>query len=929
MFIRQVGSVSQDLIVATNSSFLNYQIIDGIDAGDRYQGIFVTNGTRRLSEALRPDFVTNGRSTFLLNDDKVLFEGITAPPTPGIEGTIELIQRDGTTSRWTFGPGGLISPTLADPNPSNLQGPGWGEPLPVGHIRPISIAGDDVFTESNRGQSGLVVTWSNPLGPSNRPTLVGASYSYQFIGPLGIETLEGATVNVPAAEPSLRRNPNLQVVQITLPGAGATLEDGIGERQSLGVITGTLRGGISFAWGSSDRIQLPAFYIDANGVLRFGGNSSVNVPAPTGGLIDIRGRLVSGSVVELEFRRWEEEVEVDDDTGGFSYESAIAIPGGPSELRLNADYLTYVREAEPNQVTFVSGHTITRGLTVDLLTPASTINIDSPVKVAVDEDIDLRATNINIRATMTSPDRLSIGRSQVARERLSIEPDYVNPYLRTPSVPSLYSFSQIRAGRAVAVVRNFGPGLGGQLTAIEPLPGFQGFGYNPSIPPVVTISGGGGSGATAVAVVSPAGTITGYLVTSPGSGYTGIPTVAVAPPIPQSRATARVVSIDAATGQVLQVEVLDPGYRYQALPRVVITPPSRDGFGVQATARAILDPEGRIVSIEIVNPGSGYTERPEVIVAEPSPPAMAERLTIAAAAAANVFEIYVGDDFGTPTPRGLARISANGSLSTQAEGIQITAILPPPVGSTAVNQQITLGPGASGAFPENFNPVGVALAGFGIREGTRVQAWDPATNTATVPLGSIASTLATPANVSLGVRSESLYLEATQADVVFEGLVNVDKQSYLFNSLPSVRHLAPFTFTTRSAATGELTGTIEGSVVDVVPGNDARTPLTGSTAFHDIDLRTRIDSLRVRAASSASDPQGPFPYRLSIEEIDRISLDAVAASSGPISVTAANGLVLTSAIDTDGDISLVARTNQIDTFANLQVTAPVRTRFGQ
>lgn len=48
-----------------------------------------------------------------------------------------------------------------------------------------------------------------------------------------------------------------------------------------------------------------------------------------------------------------------------------------------------------------------------------------------------------------------------------------------------------------------------------------------TVAPVVTISGGGGSGATAVAVLSDGatGTLTGFTITNPGTGYTSAPTI--------------------------------------------------------------------------------------------------------------------------------------------------------------------------------------------------------------------------------------------------------------------------------------------------------------------------------------------------------------------------------------------------------------------
>lgn len=52
-----------------------------------------------------------------------------------------------------------------------------------------------------------------------------------------------------------------------------------------------------------------------------------------------------------------------------------------------------------------------------------------------------------------------------------------------------------------------------------------GSGYNPASPPSVTISGGGGTGATGVASVSGAGNVVSVAVTNPGSGFTSAPTV--------------------------------------------------------------------------------------------------------------------------------------------------------------------------------------------------------------------------------------------------------------------------------------------------------------------------------------------------------------------------------------------------------------------
>ena len=51
--------------------------------------------------------------------------------------------------------------------------------------------------------------------------------------------------------------------------------------------------------------------------------------------------------------------------------------------------------------------------------------------------------------------------------------------------------------------------------------------YKSALPPTVTITGGGGSGATGTAVVSATGIVTGITVTAGGTGYTSAPSVAI------------------------------------------------------------------------------------------------------------------------------------------------------------------------------------------------------------------------------------------------------------------------------------------------------------------------------------------------------------------------------------------------------------------
>jgi hypothetical protein len=1008
VYLRQVASQTQDLIVDTSSNFLNYKIIDDIDG--RYQQLFVTNGTLRTErDPLRPiaarpyeETANNVRSEFQLTDGEVL-DGTAFNP---ITGTIYYTQNDGTQSRWTY--------SIVGTSTRAFVGPGFsGVALPKGHIRPTEVGlldrNDDDFTgDYDVWQDSMYVDWTDRPNPFNDQKL---DASYSTTDTVGVRT--GFTIGTPACEPTLvrfdpsMRNGNVlvddqaepiqyQVVQVAMPWAHSALQDGVSERQSLGIIPGTFKGelgAIKVTWSDGIVRDLPAFRADVNGVLRFNtylpdpdqdyigsvykDSSWYFAPDPNGsgfsmGIVDVRGTIRTDGILELEFRKWnyvDTNEGFTDETGteweGFEYLWGRDLVAGPGRVVVDdVSYLTYTRDAEPNTATFFAGQTITREVTVDLLTPGSTVNIDSPIVVDPTirsyfnyvtperlqlPDIDLRATNVNVRATMTTPDRIAIGRSQVSRERLSIPPDDVNPYLFSPSMPSLLDREapeppimpnggspEIRQAAAIAEVN-----AAGQVSSLVLLPGYEGYGYDPSNPPTVTISlPAPGSGnvtsipATARALVGRDGRLTGFVITNPGRNYPATlsqrPVVTIAAPIPQTAAVARVAEINAATGQIVRIDVLDPGYRYHAPPRVIVAPPDLTSFGVQATARAVLDNEGRLASIEVVDPGWGYVQRPVVTIAAPSPIAMAERIMVDAEVRGNVYEIYVGDDFGTDLPRGLAKLSANGTISTQPTSISITAVLPPPFGQRAedVEQQVVLAPVGGGQFPAGFSPVGVALSGVGIRQGTRVLAWNPTTFTANLPPLSVSASVTLPITGQLSARALSLYLEATTADVYLEGLVNVEKQSYLIHSPPAAAYLTPFSLTTRSAVAGIQSGVLEGGTIDITLGNDAQTPLAGSTAEHVVDLRTRIDSLRVRAGSSPTDPRGPYPYLLSIEEEDQFSLDAVAASSLPISLSALEGIDITSAVVTDGDFSINVQSLDADR-TNLRITAPIQTRYGK
>jgi hypothetical protein len=71
----------------------------------------------------------------------------------------------------------------------------------------------------------------------------------------------------------------------------------------------------------------------------------------------------------------------------------------------------------------------------------------------------------------------------------------------------------------------------------------SGSGYNPASPPSVTITGGGGANAAATAIVY-GNTVTQVIMTNVGNNYTSVPTIAIAaPPTPTGNTTATAIGV--------------------------------------------------------------------------------------------------------------------------------------------------------------------------------------------------------------------------------------------------------------------------------------------------------------------------------------------------------------------------------------------------
>ncbi len=127
--------------------------------------------------------------------------------------------------------------------------------------------------------------------------------------------------------------------------------------------------------------------------------------------------------------------------------------------------------------------------------------------------------------------------------------------------------------------------------------------------PIVTITGGGGTGAKATATQFN-GVVTSITIANPGSGYTSEPTITIAPPpFPPKKATA---TSQVVNGFVVGSKITDAGFGYDAPPSVLLV----GGGGTGATATATVQ-NGVVTAITITNPGTGYISAPLVRIASP------------------------------------------------------------------------------------------------------------------------------------------------------------------------------------------------------------------------------------------------------------------------------------------------------------------------
>ena len=148
-----------------------------------------------------------------------------------------------------------------------------------------------------------------------------------------------------------------------------------------------------------------------------------------------------------------------------------------------------------------------------------------------------------------------------------------------------------------------------------------------------------------------------------------------------------------------------------------------------------------------------------------------------------------------------------------------------------------------------------------------------------------------------GAMAGALAVDAQSTDVRFEGDVSAASQAYFLSAQGSADQ---YEFTTRSSTTGTQTGLLSGDTVAFTLGQPG-----GGT----VDLKTSVNNLRFDSGVNSSGV--PFRYTVAIEDTNDLTVDSVAASSGPITLASATGKlsIKGSAVRTTGDLTVMAATS--------------------
>ena len=275
-----------------------------------------------------------------------------------------------------------------------------------------------------------------------------------------------------------------------------------------------------------------------------------------------------------------------------------------SAVRLkDVEFLVFVKPTTPNDVVFAPGSTVTRNVTVDLLSDGSSVRVESPINITdPDGDIDFRATNVYVNAATTTQDFVFIGRSESTQApRL---PRVTDPQGGPQFTPT---FGTVISNEAQEISVSAVPILNADtIDRLVVLPGDEGYGYDPISPPNVTIELPEVATATAD-ILTVSGGVSDILLGSTGSGYGPSGELPVSFSAPQLRRLE----------EIRQFSSSPIAEGYSAAPVIAISQPEvvessgRIGYGERARAQAA---RGDGIVIEMTDGGANYSDEPNFVL---------------------------------------------------------------------------------------------------------------------------------------------------------------------------------------------------------------------------------------------------------------------------------------------------------------------------
>lgn len=228
-----------------------------------------------------------------------------------------------------------------------------------------------------------------------------------------------------------------------------------------------------------------------------------------------------------------------------------------------------------------------------------------------------------------------------------------------------------------------------------------GSGYSPTSPPSVTISGGSGSGATAVAVVDNAGNIVAIDLTAPGHGYQATDTLTVTIGISPGSGAAGHVTM---TGSpVSSLQLLSGGsFSSVSTGNHALTFSGGGGTGAAGYAVVTGGPGGnKVASVVLTSVGSGYSSAPSVTLStNETPPSI--QATLSTESVATIVLDAGGTGYLAPPSVTISPSNGLGSGAAANATLSGTSVNALALNASAVTSLLLAVQGVSSSAPGNY-----------------------------------------------------------------------------------------------------------------------------------------------------------------------------------------------------------------------------------